>query len=552
MNRLLRSILLSGFAAAILIACRTRPTPTPTPSEADPDAATIREVINAVQVRVSGGDLAPAQVGDALGAGGHIETGNASKARLDFPQNVIVRLAPHSAFTLIEIENAGADPIIRLKLESGAIWVNVPRGQLEAETLVGVATVEGSFAIIRYDPGQSSGPDDDLLVLDCLEGTCSARNDESKAQMGNLERTVLNEAGLLRMFLNGADVQAFLQDNPEAADLVQTLTAAPPATQTPRPTDTEQPEDTATSAPTGTFTRMPTATPIILPSPSVTASPTRTATSAPLLGVHVVRQDETLLCVARAYGVAPEAIAQENGLRDPFTLIVGQRLRIPAARWTAVIPGPLCAAQFASPFAPPTPTPPTASRTPTLTPTRTPSPVPTCTLGYFFNPGLGRCEPLNTPGPGNTATNTPLPTATNTPGPTNTPTETSTPLPDTLGPAITNPSTNPINVVGDGASQCPVTFHVTLADPSGVASGTMIWTAYDSTPTQIGNGNQAMALISGDAFLGDWEVVFNVPVPMGGHLEWSVLAYDTLSNFQTISTSPTWDVNNLGTGDCLP
>jgi murein DD-endopeptidase MepM/ murein hydrolase activator NlpD len=49
-------------------------------------------------------------------------------------------------------------------------------------------------------------------------------------------------------------------------------------------------------------------------------------------GVHSVRRGETLYAISRAYGVPLRTLIVENGLSPPYELLVGQRLRIPAAQ----------------------------------------------------------------------------------------------------------------------------------------------------------------------------------------------------------------------------
>ncbi len=564
MNASVRAILVGGLGAAFLFACSRRPTPEPTASTSDSRGVTVSEVVNHVEARASASAAsAPVANGYALGVGGQLTTGEASTARLDFSDGTILRVAEKSSFTLqsLSLEN---DPLKRLQLEIGTLWVSLPAGTLEVETPVGVASVRGSFAIIRYDPGDPDDPDDDLLVVDCLEGSCSAhaRGGVGEAEMGNLERVVLNRSGHLRMTLTGEDVQAFLKTNSEGERLVALLTAAPPATTTPLSTATATSRASPTPTPTQTFTRVHTATAIVLASPSPSRTPTATArlaTAAPLLGRHSVRAGETLFCIGRAYTVLPAAIAQANELVDPSLLITGQTLSIPAVRWVNVIPGPVCAAQFASPFNPGSATA-RATGSPTGTQSPTPTPTATCEPGSFYDPFQKRCRPPDTsvPAVSSTPPNTPIPPPSstplpsNTPLPTNTPTQTDTPLPDTLGPTITMPQAVPVNVVGDGTTQCPVTFQADLSDPSGVGSARVVWTAFDSGGTPTSNSNVSMTLFSGDSFTGVWQAPLNVPIVAGGKLTWDVQAFDTIGNFQSINTSPTWDIMNTGSGDCLP
>ena len=556
MNRTLSAAFACGLVAAIAIACSKRPasvTATPTLTTGAQSAA-VNAVVNRVEARAStAAKLTPVVNGYALGIGSQLQTGEAASARLDLADSSFVRVTQKTSLTLQGVRTS-ASPLTRLQLEIGTLWVSLASGTLEVETLIGSVSVRGSFTIIRYDPGDPDTRDDDLLVVDCLEGSCAVQNDKADILLGNMERVVLNPQGQLRMILTGADVEAFLKQNPETRGLVETLTAAPPATATPTLTDTRTSQPAASSL---TLTPVSTATPIRLASATVTPSPTvtpvkPTATLAvAILGRHVVQAGETLFCIGRAYRVEPDAIARVNGLTAPnYMVTTGQTLRIPSVRWADVIPGPLCIPQFSSPFNP-LPTTPSTTRTSTPVGLITPTPTATCEPGQFYDPFQKRCRPPDSTQPSitNTPVNTPIPTITNTPLPTNTPTQTSTPLPDTLGPNISMPTVVPSSVAGDGLTPCSLTFQVTISDPSGVASATILWTTYDSGGSAVNNGNPSMAVSSGDIFNGVWSAMINAPIPVGGKLRWdTVQAFDTLSNFQGITTGT--DVLNTGAGAC--
>src|SRR5574341_744282 len=248
MHKLIRLVSL----AALLAACARQPTPTAAPPSPTLDARTaaLSEAVNIVEARaVESEAFAPASLGYMLRAGGQVKTGDASKARLDFSDGTIVRLAQNSTFVMQSAAASDGGLLARVRLEAGKIWVSLMGGTLQVETPVGVAAVRGSFAIIQYSPGDPSNPDDDLLVVDCLEGACTAQNENVNAQLGNLERVVLNRVGSLRMTLTGADVEAFLKENPEGQRLAATLTAAPPATDTTTPTTTHTPRPPPTLPP---------------------------------------------------------------------------------------------------------------------------------------------------------------------------------------------------------------------------------------------------------------------------------------------------------------
>jgi LysM repeat protein len=357
---------LAAIGTLLLSACTAADPVAPT-AAVDPRSAVVSEFSGVVNGRVTAAEsLAPVSVGFTLRPSGEVQTGEASRARLDLSDGALVRLGALTSFVLEDLTLGASDNVLlKLQMAFGKIWVSLTGGELEVETPLGVAAVRGSFAVIQYAPNDPNDPNDDVLVLDCLEGSCRAVSPIVSAQLGNLERIVIGSQTVLRQPLTEADVQNFIRENPESARLEATLTAAPPATAAPTPTPTLSLTPTGTTAATPT----PSAT---APPPTATLTPTP---SIPLIGVHRVQPGETIFCIARAYGVLPEAIIQVNNLRAPITLSVNQPLDIPAVRWTNISVGPVCAAQFRSPF----PGLPTATITASATATGTPSATPTAT-----------------------------------------------------------------------------------------------------------------------------------------------------------------------------
>lgn len=84
--------------------------------------------------------------------------------------------------------------------------------------------------------------------------------------------------------------------------------ASPTATDTPRPTATRR----------ATFTPVP-ATPSDTPTPTVTPTPI----------IYVIKQGDTLIPIARRFGVSVQDIQEANGITDPRRLRVGQEIIIP-------------------------------------------------------------------------------------------------------------------------------------------------------------------------------------------------------------------------------
>jgi hypothetical protein len=80
------------------------------------------------------------------------------------------------------------------------------------------------------------------------------------------------------------------------------------------PTDTPRPTATRRA----TFTPIP-ATPSDTPTPTVTPTPI----------IYVIKQGDTLLAIAREFGVTVNAIQEVNGITDPRRLRIGQEIIIP-------------------------------------------------------------------------------------------------------------------------------------------------------------------------------------------------------------------------------
>ncbi len=157
---------------------------------------------------------------------------------------------------------------------------------------------------------------------------------------------------------------------------VTCATPTPIVTLTPTPV-TPQPMCTPPACAAGQVLHCPGTCPngcgvvCVTPVPIVTLTPTPSAGD---IGVHVVRQNETLFCLGRAYEVSPWAIARRNNLLSPNYVYPGQRLVIPNERWNNIPTGLVCVRQFAPPTS--------APGQPTAPAPATPVPVSPCRLNY--------------------------------------------------------------------------------------------------------------------------------------------------------------------------
>ncbi len=89
-------------------------------------------------------------------------------------------------------------------------------------------------------------------------------------------------------------------------------------------------------------TPAPTASPTATPIPA-TPAPTETPTPEPTPIIHTLQAGDTLIGLARKYGVTVQAIQEANGITDPRGLLVGQQIIIPTdpeARLSAGTPTP--------------------------------------------------------------------------------------------------------------------------------------------------------------------------------------------------------------------
>ena len=96
--------------------------------------------------------------------------------------------------------------------------------------------------------------------------------------------------------------------------IIQPPTPTLVAGATPRPTDTPRPTATRRA----TFTPVP-ATPSTTPTPTATPTPV----------IYTIKKGDTLIPIARKFGVTVQQITEANGISDPRRLRIGQEIIIP-------------------------------------------------------------------------------------------------------------------------------------------------------------------------------------------------------------------------------
>ena len=163
--------------------------------------------------------------GDILQVKDQVQTGLDGRARIDLSSGTIIRVVPSSLFTLTSNEPADGGLATKLKLELGRIFIILNGGTLEVETPSGVASVRGSYMMVEVDPVTHD------VIVTCLEGNCSAGginfSDGQKVIFHYDPDTGQYRPPLLED-MNDEDFQKWLDENPEARQIVDQMLAARP------------------------------------------------------------------------------------------------------------------------------------------------------------------------------------------------------------------------------------------------------------------------------------------------------------------------------------
>ena len=144
-----------------------------------PDAdriATLDLVENDVNARESAAeDMSPAIKGQRLNNDGQVQTLAAGRAHVLFTEGTLIRISENTLLSLADMNTNPDEPVARFFLEIGKIWLVLQSGTVEVETPIGVATVRGSFESVEYYPGNLDDPNDDHMIVTCLEGDCQRK-----------------------------------------------------------------------------------------------------------------------------------------------------------------------------------------------------------------------------------------------------------------------------------------------------------------------------------------------------------------------------------------
>src|SRR5574341_661629 len=201
-------------------------------------SAQLSELQNTVEAREAEDVVwRAAAEGQQIAAGGRVRTGEAARAKVSLSDGTTVRLAPTTEFVLAEFSPQPADPVTRLQLAAGKMWVIVTQalsgGSFEIETPSGVAAVRGSMMSTEFYRA------DGRMIVTCLEGQCHLQSPSGKfvdltgGQQSGIPGYGKDPGKIITININ--QVSDWAREVPEAAGLVATITPGPPPTETPVP-----------------------------------------------------------------------------------------------------------------------------------------------------------------------------------------------------------------------------------------------------------------------------------------------------------------------------
>lgn len=217
------------------------PAPATTAGAATPAgrSAILSELKNGVDARLTQDkEWSTAAVGEQILAGGGVRTGAEARARIETSDGSMIRIAANTIFELAALSPQAQDPVTKLTLDAGQVWVWVTKtlgaGSFEVETPSGVATVRGSLMSVAYD--QASG----RLTVTCTEGTCTLadRLRQNLITLAPGQQSEIGGAGLRPQAvrrMTRAQLQQWHTEFPEVRSVIQALLdrAGPEDTPTP-------------------------------------------------------------------------------------------------------------------------------------------------------------------------------------------------------------------------------------------------------------------------------------------------------------------------------
>ncbi len=181
----------------------------------------LRNTVNSKKTNVA--EWLTASEGEQILAGGGVRTGAESRVRIDTSDESLIRIGANTEFQLLEFSPQLTDPVTRLQLDAGKLWVQVTQalggGSFEVETPAGVAAVRGSLMSVAFD--RAAG----RMAVTCLEGECELRDRAQNAvrlQAGEASEIAGPGQGpLAARRINRAELQDWIDNFPEAVAIAR-------------------------------------------------------------------------------------------------------------------------------------------------------------------------------------------------------------------------------------------------------------------------------------------------------------------------------------------
>lgn len=227
--------------------------------------------------------------GMILREGAQVVTEINGRAKIEFNEDHYSRMGPNTIFIFNSVGEQSGDFFANISLEIGEIWLIIKGGTIDVDTEVGLASVRGSYMSVSVDPVTGTER------LTCLEGTCVVSNQAGSVQLGIGEIGIMLNSIIAPTpyCMSHSDVSVWLSVNPEATEVILTVTAGSPLcaggpivtnesgeyiTSTSVGAQETNAAETATIDPDGTLTPDAKSTGKSGGTPTVTGFPTETAT----------------------------------------------------------------------------------------------------------------------------------------------------------------------------------------------------------------------------------------------------------------------------------
>jgi pimeloyl-ACP methyl ester carboxylesterase len=178
--------------------------------------ATISESEGGVEAKQpDDADFSTAEIGLVIQEMGQVKTMDDGRARLDLPNDTVIRVTPKSLFTLESVGKSTS----RFHLDMGTLWIILKGGSLEVDTASGLAVVRGSYMSVSVDP------DSGEVYIICLEGECEVSNDTGRVTLKTGETATIKNASTapIKGIVTEDDVHVWLAENPEAIVVIPEL-----------------------------------------------------------------------------------------------------------------------------------------------------------------------------------------------------------------------------------------------------------------------------------------------------------------------------------------